>query len=53
MLQLLALETSNIYISYSSVIRRNCGQTLIGLGLEQRTDIDISIIISLQRRKGT
>ena len=34
------------------VIRQECRQTL-GLGLGQRTDIDISIIISLQREKGT
>ena len=35
----------------SIVIRQEYRQTL-GLGLEQRTDIDISIIISLQQRKG-
>jgi len=33
-------------IDMIGVIRRECGQTL-GLGLGQRTDIDISIIISL------
>ena len=35
-----------------TVIRRECRQTL-GLELGQRTDIDISIIISLQQRKDT
>jgi len=47
-------ESTSPQSNYTSppIIKRECRQTL-GLGLGQRTEIDINIIISLQRRKGT